>query len=298
MSELHTSLLQTRKNKVFDVICAGEAVWDLSAKSGAFSAQSAPLQFRPGGGAVNAAFALARLGMRVGLAASLGDDTFGRSLLERLQGAGIDVGGVSFAPAQSGIVFLEGAGTTRQLVAYRDEERPVVLPPGWSAQVLLLSGLSPVVAQAGAQCKLARAARRTGSIVVIDVNARRHLWAFRDPRAIRAVLHEADVVRCSAEDLSALNVDLPTVRGAMRSGTVLVSSNALGEAWATGPFGELAQAPRKTGLLRPPGSGDVFTAAMCKELAKAGTAGETRGDLWASALLSGQMAASARASRN
>ena len=50
-----------------DVICAGEALRDLAPPGGTL------LRFRPGGGAVNAAVALARSGLRVGLAAALGD---------------------------------------------------------------------------------------------------------------------------------------------------------------------------------------------------------------------------------
>ncbi|XXR88225.1 hypothetical protein WME96_43635 [Sorangium sp. So ce406] len=44
-----------------NVICAGEALWDLAPPGGT------SLRFRPGGGAVNAAVALARSGLRVGL---------------------------------------------------------------------------------------------------------------------------------------------------------------------------------------------------------------------------------------
>lgn len=278
------------------MICAGEALWNLTAPGGAFFTKSTSLRFQPGGGAVNAALALARGGLRVGLATALGDDSFGRALFDRIAAAGVDVGGVSLAP-RTGLVFVEGTGSARKVVSYREEEQPVAVPAGWSSQVLLLSGLSPVVSHGAALCKAARAARRVGSIVVVDVNARWHLWAGRDQRAIRMLLREADVVRCSAQDLAVLDVDVATVRAALRRAAVLVVSNSAGDACATGPFGEVTQAPARTAALRPMGAGDRFTAAICAELARAGDPGESGVELWQRALQRGHAAASARGSR-
>lgn len=261
------------------MICAGEALWSLTSPGAVFST-SASLRFRPGGGAVNAALALAKRDFYVGLATALGDDTFGRALLEKIVAAGVDVGGVTLGPPRAGLVFVEGMGTSRTVVPAREEEWPVEVPEAWSSQVLLISGLTPGVSYGGALCKAARAARRTGAIVVVDINARRHIWAGRDPRAIRMVLREADVARCSSEDLEALGVDAATVRAALRPNAALVVSSGQGNAWATGPFGEIAQPPPRRGEIRPMGSGDVFTAAICAELVRAGKPGEDRADLW------------------
>jgi sugar/nucleoside kinase (ribokinase family) len=151
-----------------------------------------------------------------------------------------------------------------------------------------------VLSHGAALCKAARAARRAGTIVVVDVNARWHVWAGRDPRAIRTVLREADVVRCSAEDLAVLGLDVATVRAALRRTAVLVVSNGTRSAWATGPFGEIAQAPRGPAVFRPTGAGDAFTAALCAELVRAGNAGENRIELWERALERGHAAATAR----
>jgi sugar/nucleoside kinase (ribokinase family) len=290
------NLLKPPQARSFDVICAGEALWSITGQGGVFST-SASLRFQPAGGAVNAAFALAQTDLRVGLATALGDDSFGRALLGRIIKAGIDAGGVTLAPPGAGLVFVAGGGTGRQIVPFREEERPVEVPEAWSAQVLLLSGLSPVVSHGGALCKAARAARRAGSIVVVDINARRHVWAGRDPRAIRMVLREADVARCSLDDLEALGVPVEDVRSALRPSAVLVVSNGAGSTWATGPFGKIALAPPQRVLLRAAGSGDAFTAAICAELARAGTPGEGREELWDRALRRGHEAAIALSAR-
>jgi sugar/nucleoside kinase (ribokinase family) len=276
----------------FDVICAGEARWDLRAPR---AAATDAARLRPGGGAVSAALALARRGLRVGLSTSVSDDTFGRALRKRIAASGVDVGGVTLAPPSEGLVFVEGEGASRQVLSFREVEMPMAIPAGWTSQVLLLSGLSPVVSYAASLCKAARAARRAGTLVVIDINARRHAWAGRDPRAILMLLREADVVRCSAGDCAALGVDVDAVRASLRPNAVLVGSNRAGDVWAAGPFGEVARPrPKDVALSARTGAGDAFTAAVCAELARAGHAGPAHVELWDRALTRGHAAAVAR----
>jgi 2-dehydro-3-deoxygluconokinase len=276
----------------FDVICAGEALWDLAAPG------AASLRFRPGGGAVNAAVALARSGLRVGLAAALGDDAPGRALLARVAAAGVDVEGVALVPARTGLVVLEDAGGTQHVVAHRaEDELPVSVPAGWAAAVLLLSGISPALAPIAGLCRAARAARRTGTVVVVDLNARWHLWAGRDPRTLHALLREADVVRCSAADLAGLGLDDAQVRAVMRQSAALVLTQGAGAARVTGPFGEIALRPPVVATTRAAGAGDAFTAAICAEIARAGDHGPARPDLWTRAIQRGHAAAGAKVLR-
>lgn len=292
--------------RAFDVICAGEALVSVTGTGtdGAGIAEPA-LRFRLGGGALNAALALARQGLRVGLATVLSDDTLGRALKERIAAAGVDVGGVELAQPTPGIVFVRGGA--RQVISVGDEERPVSIPEGWSSQVLLLSGMSPVVSHGAALCKAARAGRRAGSVVVVDVNARWELWEGRDARSILMVLREADVVWCSAEDLFGLNMDAAAMHVAMRKNAVLALSDGAGSAFATGPFGEVVRAtsareprdavPQIADALGGADGGDAFATAICAELARAGHAGEESGELWKRALQRGHEAATALATR-
>src|SRR3954468_19813636 len=89
------TVLDTR-HRSFDVICAGDALLNV-AKGDASSAPVPSLRFRPGGGAINTALALAKQGLRVGLATVLPDDRSGRNLLAKVAASGIDVGGVDLA---------------------------------------------------------------------------------------------------------------------------------------------------------------------------------------------------------
>ncbi len=273
------TLIRDRRVASFDVICAGEARWDLAARGSVLGAGLGALRFRPGGAAVSVAVGLAARGLRVGLAASLGDDSAGRALLGRLAAAGVDVGGVSLAPARAGIIFVDGMGATAKVISSAREEPPIEIPAGWAAQVLLLTGVSPVVSHAAAFCREARAARRAGALVMMDVNARPHLWMGQEPRMIRSVLLEADVVRCSTEDLAVLGMDAAAVRATMRPNSVLVETGAA-LVRATGPFGDIAMERRLSAAPPAPGAGDGFTAALCAGLARSGPPGLERIQLW------------------
>lgn len=193
---------------------------------------------------MNVALALARHGLRVGLATVLADDAFGRTSLEKIAAAKVDVGGVALARPRAGFVLVDSSGGARQVPSFAEEEAPLEVPAGWSSPIMVLSGLSPVVSHAAALCKVARASRRDGALVLIDFNASLHIWVGRDPRTIRMVLREVDVARCSFADLAVLGMDVATVRAALRPTAVLVVSDGIGGAVATGPFGEVALAPR------------------------------------------------------
>jgi sugar/nucleoside kinase (ribokinase family) len=270
------------KRASFDVICAGEAHWRLHGAS--ISAGSTePLDFRAGGGALYTALRLREWGLHVGLATVIEDDSFGRELVERIALRGIDVGGVSFTHGRSELVVVEKTARSHEVVSFREFDSALEVPDAWSARVLLLAGLSPVVPYAAALCKAARAARRQGTPVVVAIDARRGLWRDRDPRAVRMVLREADVARCTDEDLEVLGLDIDALRSVLRETAVLVVTRRSGDAWALGPFGETRRLPRNRSPNLAPSwkdAPDPFAAAICAELARADSRGDDRSDLW------------------
>lgn len=278
---------ETSPPRSFDVICAGAALWNVAASSlpDALAANAGSV---PAGGAVGASVALARRGLRVGLATVLTDDHVGRALCDEIAKANVNVGGVELSPPSSGLFVVERGA--RRLVAFRDEEEPVAVPDGWIAEVLLLSGMTPAVAHAAALCKAGRAARRAGSLVIVDLNARWQSWKGRDARAIRMIVREADVVSCTVSDLFCLNTSPSALRSAMRSTAVLAVSDGLGKAWATGPFGEVVATAERSGTLRLDAREDGFASAICAELARSGQRAIGSEVSWARALRNGHRA--------
>jgi 2-dehydro-3-deoxygluconokinase len=284
---------EQRLPKSFDVVCAGEALWRLATPEGPSAKGLASMRLRPGGGAVDVALALAREGLRVGLATVLTDDEFGRARFEELADSGVDVAGVALSRPRSGFVLVDASGGANQVPADVEEQPPLEVPDTWTSELLLLSGLSPVVSHAAALCKAARAARRKGALVLLDFNASLHLWAGRDPRTIRMILREVDAARCSIADLAVVGLDVEMVRPLLRQSAVLVVSDGAGGAVARGPFGEVAVAPPAANLHRASGLGDSVAATLCVELTRPGEVGESPSARWHRALRRGYARASA-----
>jgi 2-dehydro-3-deoxygluconokinase len=270
------------KPQHFDVVCAGESFW----KAG-HNTPSGP-GLRPGGGAVSVALALAAKGLSVGLATVLSADALGRKARLVLKGAGVDT---------SGVVLAQDHGEPwRTSVRHEvrgerhDGEAALGVPAGWSAPTLVLSGLSPLLLQASALCRAARAARRAGALSLIDFNANRSVWNGRDARNILMVLREVDVARASIADLAVLGMDLRQVRSALRPDAVLVMTDHHGRSIAMGPFGEVS-VPRKGPPPKARGAGDSFTAALCTELSRRDDVDESPVSTWHRALRNSHQAA-------
>lgn len=281
---------RAHSSRSFDVICAG-AIADVVVVGGR------PL-VRPCG-APSVARALAREGLCVALASHADRDPSERAVTDVLRDEGVEIdeplhGGL--APANDDghdapslcALPTDGADAPEiEPITFGEDAsevaRPIEIPSWWSARVVLWSGVSPIVAEAAACCRAARAARRAGSVVVVDVDARWRAWQGREGRAVRMVLREADVVWASAEDLFGLRMDLAEVRDALRPSAVLATTDGAGRALALGPFGQISTpAPP----LPPSGEGHAFTAALCAELAGA-AASPASPEPWSRALARG-----------
>jgi sugar/nucleoside kinase (ribokinase family) len=192
-------------------------------------------------------------------------------VLAGLRARSVEIEAIELAAPSRELVFVRGGA--RQELSFGAVERPLRVPAAWSSAVLLLSGLSPSVAHAGALCKVARAARRAGTTVVVDLNADWHLWKGHDSRTVRMILREADVVWASAADLFGINLDLPSLRAAVRETAVVVLSDAASRVTATGAFGEVT-AP----LDDADADADAHITSICAELAR--PTGSSGAALW------------------
>jgi sugar/nucleoside kinase (ribokinase family) len=215
--------LDVFKASHFDVVCMGEATLSVG-KQG---------KLVPSGGALNASVALARAGLRVGLCAALPEEPAVREIASNLRAIGVDASGIAMIARPPSIV------------AKPEDDVPLEVPSGWSARLLLVSGLPSALEPLAALCRAARAARRAGGFVVVDVNARRTIWNGHDPRTMHGLLREADLVRCSTADLLALWTDAASLQAAMRPRSLLVRADGHGH-------------------------GDALTAALCQELLRLG----------------------------
>ncbi|WP_035984410.1 ribokinase [Leptolyngbya sp. KIOST-1] len=127
----------------------------------------------PGGKGANQAVAAARLGAATAMVGRVGDDAFGRQLLQELQGAGVDASGVAAAA---------GVPTGVAAIAVDDSgQNTIVVVPGANGKVgekdvsrlaaQLLPGdtlLLQLEVPLGAVVAAAKAARARGATVILD----------------------------------------------------------------------------------------------------------------------------------
>jgi sugar/nucleoside kinase (ribokinase family) len=79
-----------------DILCVGHACWDINLFLDGFPLENSKCEIRTmlecgGGPAANAAYLLSRWGVSCGLAAAIGDDAYGRRIIDEFQAVGTDV---------------------------------------------------------------------------------------------------------------------------------------------------------------------------------------------------------------
>lgn len=149
------------------VLCIGAAHWDLIGRaSGPVSlGDDLPgrIERRPGGVAANVAIGLARRGVSVGLAASVGSDHDGDELLAMLTEAGVDCSLVCRDMSRTGLYLAIEDGDGEMVAAIADTP-PGKVPQDFACPVIFADGNLPVAGLLA----IAERARETGSWLVLN----------------------------------------------------------------------------------------------------------------------------------
>ncbi len=157
-------------------------------------------QLHGGGSAANTAVALARLGLDVAFIGSLGDDGYGRWVLENFMEEGVDSSGVvlvkqAFTPMVMALIEPSGdrhvAIWPEQGGAHFQLRREDIDPSGWgSAAWLHTTGMCLRASPACEAILYAMESARAQDLrISLDLNLRLESWGL--DRAIRAVLDRA-----------------------------------------------------------------------------------------------------------
>lgn len=260
----------------FDLLCFGEAMMELTRMgSGDYKAGY-------GGDTSNCAIAAARQGARAGYITAVGDDAFGRELIDLWRGERVATDFVRTDPAApTGLYIITPSPAGRDFAYYRagsaaSRYTATDLPRAALARtrIVQLSGISQAIGEgpSAAGMALIEAAREAGCEVAYDTNLRLKLW---DLEAARETMHAA-MARCT--------IALPSIDDS-RVLTGLEDADAIADAYlAMGPgivalkMGEAGAmiATRRTRVLIPPhpvtpvdatGAGDTFDGAFLARLA-------------------------------
>ena len=200
--------------KSFDVVALGEGMVEFN------ETLAGQPQYRQGfgGDTSNAVIAAARARARTAYLTRVGDDSFGRGLLDLWQHEGVDTHAVSVDhEAPTGIYFVTHGAQGHEFSYRRTGSAASRMTPEWlegaaaqairSAKVLHVSGISMAISPGACETVMAamRLAREAGTLVALDSNLRLQLWPLERARAaLLAAIVLTDIFLPSLDDLAAL----------------------------------------------------------------------------------------------
>lgn len=200
-----------------DVVCLGDILIDMFPEEvGRTLTETAAFRPKPGGSQANTAVALARLGARTAFIGKVGDDAFGRHLVEVMRREGVEVRGMRLDPqARTTLAFIAMPDVnTPEFMFYRNPGADIRLRPDELDRQLLQTtrafqcgGLNltdePMRGATHAALHLARA---SGALISFDANYRPALW--RNPAEAReqimAILPQIHVLKANEVELEVI----------------------------------------------------------------------------------------------
>jgi 2-dehydro-3-deoxygluconokinase len=235
-----------------------------------------------GGDTSNFAIAAARQGARTGFVSAVGDDHFGRLLIDLWTREGVDTSTVRVdGTASTGVYFVSHGPSGHAFdylrkgsAASRYTPRDLPLDAIAAARVLHLSGISVAISDSACDAALAAVehARANGVRVSFDTNLRLKLWPLARARAVmNEVLRLTDICLPSWDDVAVLTglddrdaiVDYLLTRGAQ------VVALKLGKdgAYVATPEARRIVPGHVVAAVDATGAGDCFGGAFVARLA-------------------------------
>ena len=273
---------------MYDVIALGELLIDFAPKSRSETGYPV-LAAQPGGAPANFLAALTRYGCRTALIGKVGDDMFGRLLVETVRSAGIDTRGILMDPdvfTTLAFVSLDESGN-RDFSFARKPGADTCLRPEEvdgallrEARVFHFGTLSLTDEPAASATRSAvQTAKDAHLLISVDPNLRKPLWKSEaDAKAaIEWSLRQADIVKISDEEIDFL-WGLSPEEGAQK----LLREYGVSLVYATlGPKGcHAATLSHRVTVSSPSGihvvdttsAGDIFGGSAMSRLLKTGKA--------------------------
>ena len=265
--------------KHFDVVALGEAMVEFN--------QGTPGEpiYRQGfgGDTSNAMIAAARQGARTAYLSRVGDDHFGRMLLDLWQAEGVDAGAVARDPqAPTGLYFVnhgpEGhafsylrAGSAASRMQPQAMDLRAVSDTRW----LHVSGISQAISVSACDTVFAaiETARAAGAQVSFDPNLRLSLWPLARARAvICATIGLTDLFLPSLDEAVTLagTDDIPAIFAWCRSHgahTVVLKAGSTGAWYALPGAQPQLAAANPVKAIDATGAGDCFDGSLLARLA-------------------------------
>jgi len=266
------------------VACIGETMVSFIPSAGAALDAAPSVDLDVAGAESNVAMYLADHGIDARWISRLGDDAFGRRVLQRVQACGVDVSGVRTDPQRpTGLLFKDpgtasnGGGTT---VTYRRKGSAasamgpdvLELDAARTASVWHLTGITPALSE---DCRALVEAALNGAglddrpTISFDVNFRPAVWRGLtvDPAdLLRRYAQAADIVFVGLDEAQALwgsqLADARDVRTLLPAPRILVVKDGARAATAFCDQASVIVPTPPVDVVEPVGAGDAFAAGF------------------------------------
>lgn len=263
----------------FDVVALGEAMVEFNQANA-----SEPLYRQGfGGDTSNAVIAASRQGARVAYLSRVGEDHFGRMLLDLWQAEGVDVSAVARdAQAPTGLYFVSHGPQGHSFsylragsAASRMQPQTMDLSAAGRTRWLHVSGISQAISASACDTVFAaiETARAANGKVSFDPNLRLSLWPLARARAtICATIAMTDLFLPSLDEAVALagTDDVPAIFAWARAHgahTVVLKSGPAGAWYAEQGAQPQLAAARAVQAVDATGAGDCFDGSLLARLA-------------------------------
>jgi 2-dehydro-3-deoxygluconokinase len=252
-----------------DALCLGESM-ALFVPAEPGPAENVRAWTRSTGGAEsNVACHLAGLGVRAAWVSAVGDDPFGRAVVDFVAGHGVDTSGVVVDPDRPTGVYFKTPGGVRY---YRRGSAAAALGPALladlpRADLVHTSGITPALSDScrALMTELLHAPRT--HVLSFDVNRRPALD--QDPELLRDLAARADVVLVGQDEAEALwgAADPAAIRRLLPGPREVVVKQAHRGATVVGPDGATVFEPAlRVAVVEEVGAGDAFAAGYLAAL--------------------------------
>ncbi|MGB9619060.1 MAG: PfkB family carbohydrate kinase [Armatimonadota bacterium] len=273
------------------VVTLGEAMLRLSPPDFHRLEQASSFDVKVGGGELNVAVGVARLGIESAWVSKLPENPLGRMVRNKAREHGVDTSNIVWSESgRVGIYFLEfGANPRASSVVYdRAGSAMSMLAPGevdWQkvfdgCKLFHVSGITPALSRSCAEAtfEAIKAAKSAGAMVSYDVNYRKKLWSPEEANACQVPMMEyVDILITTEEDTGIVfgirepsyqqvavrlheRFGFEVVAITLREDISVLRNNWSAFAYADGNFHESAKYSCE--LVDRVGAGDSFTAGF------------------------------------